>query len=84
MTTDWERFRSNFYIVMQARETDVTDKREYSRDEPVAMDDRDPSNSEPDQLTEPLEPGDNVYQVIFQDQGDIRETAPMQEPTFDA
>ncbi len=62
----------------------MTEKREYSRDEPVALDDRDPGNTDPSNLTEPLEPQDNVYQLVFQDQGDLREAAPMQDPTNDA
>lgn len=57
----------------------MTDKREYSRDEPVALDDRDPSNSDPETFTEPLDPTDNVYQVISQEQGDLLEAAPVGE-----
>ncbi len=55
----------------------MTTKREYSRDEPVALDDRDPSNTDPETLTEALEPHDNVYGLIFQDQGDLREASPV-------
>ena len=60
----------------------MTEKREYSRDEPVALDDRDPSNSDIDQLTLALDPDDDVYMLVSQDQGDLLETAPIQEPTY--
>lgn len=57
-------------------------KREYSRDEPVAMDDRDPSNSDPELLTAALAPDDNVYALINQEQGDLREFSPVgQDPS---
>jgi hypothetical protein len=51
-------------------------KREYSRDEPVALDDRDPSNSDPDQFTAALAPDDDVFALINSDQGDLREESP--------
>ncbi len=54
-------------------------KREYNRDEPVALDDRDPGNTEPDELTAPLDHDDNVYGLVFPDQGDLRETSPAGE-----
>lgn len=54
----------------------MTEKREYSRDEPVAIDDRDPSNSDPADFTAPLDADDNVYGIVFQEQGDPRETTP--------
>lgn len=54
-------------------------KREYSRDEPVALDDRDPGNTEPEDLTAPLDPDDDVYSLVFPDQGDLRETSPAAE-----
>jgi len=71
---DWEDFEPD--------ESVMTTKREYSRDEPVALDQRDPSNSEPELFTMALEPDDNVYQLVAQDQGDLLETAPMQEPQY--
>lgn len=57
----------------------MTEKREYSRDEPVALDDIDPGNSDPDEFTAPLDPDDDVYQVVTQDQGDLFESAPVGE-----
>lgn len=57
----------------------MTDKREYNRDEPVALDDRDPSNTDPDNFTAPLDPADNVYQVLTQEQGDLLEATPVGE-----
>lgn len=44
-------------------------KREYSRDEPIALDDRDPSNSQPEDFTAPLDPDDDIYQIVLQEQG---------------
>ncbi len=55
--------------------------RAYSRDEPVAADDRDPGNTDPEHLTDSLDPRDDVYTLVFQDHGDLRETAPMQDPS---
>ena len=60
----------------------MTEKREYSRDEPVALDGRDPSNSDIEKLTSPLEPDDNVYSLVFPDQGDLRESSPVHEPKY--
>lgn len=60
----------------------MTTKREYSRDEPVALDDRDPGNVDIVELVEPLDPDDNVFSLVNPDQGDLRETAPMQNPTY--
>lgn len=65
------------------RTYDVVEKREYNRDEPVALDDRDPGNTDPSELTAPLAPDDDVLTLVYQDQGDIRETAPMQNPSRD-
>lgn len=56
-------------------------KREYSRDEPIAMADRDPGNSDPDQFTAPLEPEDNVYTRVNQEQE--TESQPVQLPRFE-
>lgn len=53
------------------------DRREYARDQPVALDDRDPSNSEIDKMIEPLEPHDNVYTLIHPDADTLRESAPV-------
>ncbi len=53
------------------------DRREYSRDQPVALDDRDPSNSDIESMTEPLEPHDNVYTLIHPDADTLRESAPV-------
>lgn len=39
----------------------------------------DPSNTDIEQLVEPLEPEDNVYTLVNPDQGDLRETAPVGE-----
>jgi hypothetical protein len=36
----------------------------------------DPSNTDVEDLTGPLDGDDNVYTLVFQDQGDIRETSP--------
>lgn len=56
---------------------DPSDKiREYDRDQPVALDDRDPSNTDPSELTSPLDPDDDVYSLIRPEQGDRRETTP--------
>ena len=60
----------------------MTDKREYSRDEPVALDDRDPSNHDIEKLVAPLEPEDNVFSLVNPEQGTLLETAPMQDPTY--
>lgn len=49
----------------------MTEKREFSRDEPVALDDRDPSNTDPEDLTEPLDPDDDIYALVNQQQGDL-------------
>lgn len=58
----------------------MTDKHENDKDkEPVALDDRDPSNTEVEELVTPLEPGDNVFELVNPDQGDLRETAPVGE-----
>lgn len=54
-------------------------KREYNRDEPVAMDDRDPGNTEPEELTAPLDRDDDVYNLVFPDQGDLRGASPAAE-----
>ncbi len=62
----------------------MPEKREHSRDVPVAMADRDPSNSSPEDFTDSLDPADDVYTLVFQDQGDIREAAPVQPPSDDA
>lgn len=56
-------------------------KRTYDPNQPTALDDRDPSNTDPDLLTAALAPDDNVYALINQEQGDLRETAPVQNPT---
>lgn len=58
------------------------DKREYDRDQPVALDDRDPSNSEVEELTGPLDADDDVFRRLTPDQGDLRETAPVHEPRY--
>lgn len=58
------------------------DKRELDRTQPVALDDRDPGNSEIDDLVEPLEPDDNVFSLVNPDQGDLREATPVQEPVY--
>lgn len=39
----------------------------------------DPGNTDPDELTAPLDPDDDVYALLLQDQGDLRETAPVGE-----
>lgn len=57
----------------------MTENREHSRDEPVAADDRDPSNSDPDDFTAALDPDDDIYALLGQDQGDLAETAPVGE-----
>jgi hypothetical protein len=59
----------------------MTEKREYFRDEPVALDDRDPSNSEIEKLVEPLDPDDNVFTLVNPEPGTLLENAPVQEPT---
>lgn len=59
------------------RTYDVTEKREYSRDEPVALDDRDPSNADIVSMVAPLEPDDNVYTLIHPDEETLRESAPV-------
>jgi hypothetical protein len=42
-------------------------RREYSQDQPVtATDDRDPGNTDPEEMTEPLDPDDDVYTLINQ------------------
>lgn len=74
--TRWQRL-----IEALTEDKAMTEKREYSRDEPVALDDRDPSNTDPDQLTAPLDPDDDVFALVSQEQGDLLETAPMHEPT---
>ncbi len=38
--------------------------REYDHNQPVALDDRDPGNTGPDQLTEPLDADDDVYKLV--------------------
>lgn len=53
------------------------DKRDLDRDQPVALDDRDPSNSDIEDLIEPLDPHDNVFSLVNPDQGDMHETAPV-------
>ncbi len=58
-------------------------KREYDRNQPVALDDRDPSNTDPQDLTEPLAPDDDVYSLVRPEQGDRRETSPAAEWTDD-
>lgn len=40
---------------------------------------RDPGNTDPDKLTAALDPDDDVYALVNQDQGDLRETAPVGE-----
>jgi hypothetical protein len=59
----------------------MTEKREYRRDEPVALDDIDPGNSDPDAFTEPLSPDDDVFSRVNPDQGPL-ETTPVQAPTY--
>lgn len=39
----------------------------------------DPGNTDPDELTSALDPDDDVYALLSQDQGDLRETAPVGE-----
>lgn len=46
----------------------MTENRQYHRDEPVALDDIDPGNSDPDAYTEPLSPDDDVFSRINPDQ----------------
>lgn len=46
-----------------------------------AMDDRDPSNSEIEELVEPLEPDDNVFTLVNPVQ-EVREVAPVHDPIF--
>lgn len=41
----------------------------------------DPSNTEVEKLIEALDADDNVYALVLQDQGDLRETAPVGEDT---
>lgn len=53
------------------------DKRELDRNQPVALDDRDPGNSDIDDLVEPLEPDDDVFTLVNPDQGDLREVSPV-------
>lgn len=61
----------------KSRATPGDDIREYNRDEPVALDDRDPGNTSPEEMTEPLDPDDDVYSLIQPDHQDgIRTTDP--------
>lgn len=39
----------------------------------------DPGNTDPEELTGALDPDDDVYALLGQDQGDLRETAPVGE-----
>lgn len=43
----------------------------------VALDDRDPSNTDIENLTQPLDPDDNVFTLVNPDQGDLREAHPV-------
>lgn len=57
----------------------MTDKREYTPGEPVALDDRDPSNADIDALVEPLAPDDNVFSLVNPEPGTLLESAPVGE-----
>jgi hypothetical protein len=59
----------------------MSEKRTFDRDQPVALDDRDPGNTDIDDLVQPLAADDNVFTLVNPYQGDI-ETMPMQEPTY--
>jgi hypothetical protein len=67
------------YRWLPRTENDVSEKRTYNRDQPVALDDRDPSNSDIETLLQPLEPDDNVFTLVNPQQGDLREIAPVAE-----
>jgi hypothetical protein len=54
-------------------------RREYDRDQPVALDDRDPGNSDIENLVAPLSPDDDVFSLVHPQQGDVREVAPVGE-----
>lgn len=45
----------------------MTDNLEYRRDIPIAAADRDPSNSDPDDFTAPLDADDDVFMMLSQD-----------------
>lgn len=55
------------------------DRRDLNRDQPIALDDQDPSNTDIDHLVAPLEPDDNVFSLVNPDQGDLSETTPVGE-----
>jgi hypothetical protein len=60
----------------------MTDDRKYdSAGQPLTTDPAgpDPGNTDPDKLTAPLDGDDDVYALLHQDQGDLRETTPVGE-----
>jgi hypothetical protein len=57
----------------------MTDNRELDPTQPVAIDDKDPGNADPDEFTAPLDPDDNVFTLVNADQGDLLETTPVGE-----
>lgn len=56
-------------------------KPEVTPAEPVALDDRDPSNTQVEDLVAPLEPDDNVFTLVNPVQ-ETREMAPVHDPVF--
>lgn len=61
----------------------MVEKREYNRDEPVALDDRDPSNSDIASMVGPLDPEDDVFTLVHPDEDTLRESAPVGETSAD-
>jgi hypothetical protein len=45
------------------------DRRALRRDQPVALDDQDPGNTDIDNLVAPLDPDDDVFTLLNPDQG---------------
>lgn len=58
-------------------------RRNYNRDEPVALDDRDPSNADVEALVAPLAPDDNVFTLVHPDEDTLREFRPVGETSAD-
>ncbi len=79
------RLRENFNTLLDGVLQTRRPTREHTRNEPVALDDRsadqDPGNTDPDEMTAPLDPSDDVYSLIRPENSDIHTTHPAADRT---